>query len=108
MLDTILSLIPYLIMFSIMISFAMDNVKLRMDIKKKQEEGLILCMEIERLRHLLNCQTYHDNFHNKSGKVSPEMAEAIRFAMTKAHPDNPGGSHERFIKYKELYDSLNK
>ena len=107
----ILSLIPYGIMFSIMFAFAMDNVKLRMDIQKKREEGLMLCMEIERLRHLLNCQTYHNDFHrNKSSnnKISPEMVEAVKFAMTKAHPDNPGGSDERFIKYKKLYDEISR
>lgn len=59
-------------------------------------------MENKRLRRMqystCNCKNFNVSTKN--------IKEAIRFAMSQAHPDNPNGSNERFIKYKELYDNL--
>lgn len=44
--------------------------------------------------------------NNKSYRHQDEIKEAIRFAMIQAHPDNPNGSKEKFIKYKKIYDEL--
>lgn len=108
MLEAILSLVPYGIMFSIMVSFALNNAKLRIDLDKRMNENIMLCMEIERLRHLERLTKYQNSSRKNNFTASSDVIEAVKFAMTKAHPDNPGGSNERFIKYKELYDSLSK
>lgn len=109
MLKLILSLVPYCIMSYVMIITVHHSIKTNTELEKIKSDNVILCMEVERLRHLLNCQTHHDNYHSKSNsKVSSEIIDAVKFAMIKAHPDNPGGSSERFIKYKKIYDEINR
>ena len=49
----------------------------------------------------------YDTCNHKNSDISTkDIKEAIRFAMLQAHPDNPNGNKERFIKYKNLYDNL--
>lgn len=42
------------------------------------------------------------NIVNKYTIVDDEIAEVIKYARQKSHPDN-GGKQEDFLKYNELY-----
>lgn len=35
-----------------------------------------------------------------------DVVEAVRFAMLQSHPDQPNGNHDKFIKYKNLYEQM--
>ena len=45
------------------------------------------------------------NFDNKKTN-SDDLIDAVKFAMIQAHPDNPNGNKDRFIRYRKLYDYL--
>lgn len=38
--------------------------------------------------------------------TTPDIKEAIHYAMIKAHPDN-GGKQEDFVKFRKLYERMN-
>jgi regulator of replication initiation timing len=38
--------------------------------------------------------------------TNEEVIDAVRYAMKAAHPDNPNGNIEDFIKYRELYNKI--
>lgn len=38
--------------------------------------------------------------------TTPDIKEAIHYAMVKAHPDN-GGKQEDFVKFRKLYERMN-
>ena len=40
---------------------------------------------------------------NNNVQISEDIKEAVKYAMTKSHPD-VGGDSEKFIKFKKLYD----
>lgn len=39
-------------------------------------------------------------------KVSPDIKDAVHYAMVHAHPDN-GGKQEDFIKFRKCYERIN-
>lgn len=41
----------------------------------------------------------------KNYKESPEVKEAVKYAMKSAHPDN-GGDSKNFMKFRELYNKI--
>lgn len=43
--------------------------------------------------------------HVQKYKESPEVKEAVKYAMKSAHPDN-GGDAKDFIKFRELYNKI--
>ena len=43
---------------------------------------------------------------NTRPEYSDDFIDAIKFAMTQAHPDNPNGDKDRFIRYRRLYEHL--
>lgn len=38
--------------------------------------------------------------------TTPDIKEAVHYAMVKAHPDN-GGKQEDFVKFRKLYERMN-
>lgn len=43
--------------------------------------------------------------HVQKYKESPEVKEAVKYAMKSAHPDN-GGDAKDFMKFRELYNKI--
>lgn len=43
--------------------------------------------------------------HVQKYKESPEVKEAVKYAMKSAHPDN-GGEAKDFMKFRELYNKI--
>lgn len=43
--------------------------------------------------------------HVQKYKESPEIKEAVKYAMKSAHPDN-GGDAKDFMKFRELYNKI--
>lgn len=43
--------------------------------------------------------------HVQKYKESPEVKEAVKYAMKSAHPDN-GGDAKDFVKFRELYNKI--
>lgn len=48
----------------------------------------------------------HKNIENNMASTITQCADAVRFAMTCAHPDEPRGSNDKFIEYRKLYEEL--
>lgn len=40
-----------------------------------------------------------------SKPITPDIEEAVRYAMVKSHPDN-GGKSEDFVKFRKLYERM--
>ena len=82
------------------------NINLKMEVDKLKIENdtlrldvICLCEDNKRLSMKL-----------KSPQIitaSPEIQEAIHYAMLKSHPDN-GGKQEDFIKFRNLYERVKK
>ena len=72
------------------------NSKIRIDSYKRRLRNMT-CMYKE-VSYLLQKP------QNKSS--NNEIKEAVRFAMVQAHPDNQNGDIEKFLKFKNIYDSL--
>lgn len=90
----IMSLIANIFLFRILIFMSKENDRLmkgRMQDKKK------ISNYIERLNTELECEYIIEK---------QKLKEAVKFAMLQAHPDNPNGSKEKFIKYRDLYNNL--
>lgn len=43
--------------------------------------------------------------YDQQHKESPEIKEAVKYAMKSAHPDN-GGDAQDFMKFRELYNKI--
>lgn len=43
--------------------------------------------------------------YTQGHKESPEVKEAVKYAMKSAHPDN-GGDAKDFVKFRELYNKI--
>lgn len=69
-------------------------------------------------KQLETCELEKDFYYNtvvtqsciieklETNRIDKEVLDAIKFAMKSAHPDNIGGSPEKFIKYRDLYNKL--
>lgn len=49
--------------------------------------------------------TYAQQSRESLSKKSPEIKEAVKYAMKSAHPDN-GGDAKDFMKFRELYNKI--
>lgn len=63
-----------------------------------------LSKQLEQLKAQLNRQNNTYNSCNNQTN-NQEIAEAVKYAMKKSHPDN-GGNAEDFKKYRELYNRI--
>lgn len=108
MLSAIFSGVGYLltaaIYVGVIIIMTRTNKILREENHMLRDMNIGLMHEVNRLK-LMNMRSPQrtSSYSNPNQK---DIAEAVKFAMLQAHPDNPNGSHERFIKYKELYDRI--
>ena len=57
-------------------------------------------LELENKKLKMNQCNNASDISNKK-----DIKEALKFAMLQAHPDNPNGSNEKFIKYKSLFST---
>lgn len=82
------------------------NKKMETKILRNNKEILKIYNYIDMLE--LENEILKNNQYDNASDISnkKEIKEALKFAMLQAHPDNPNGSNEKFIKYKELYDKL--
>lgn len=84
--------------------------KLRRALRESLQEIERLCSNIDKLKfekESLKKQLYESDINNIASNINrKEIKDALRFAMLQAHPDNPNGTHEKFIRYKQLYDKL--
>lgn len=60
---------------------------------------------------VLECEMYKTaiqelKYNERKYNYDKEILDAVKFAMKSAHPDNIGGSQEKFIKYRNLYNKL--
>lgn len=96
----ILSAVPYVFLLSTMILLEKRNTKLSHQVKEKDHQILPLKMRISQLLLSKNvtCQI--------SKQMSPDLIEAVKFAMTQAHPDNPNGDNEKFIRFHKVYENI--
>lgn len=109
MLSAIFSGVGYLltaaIYVGVIIIMTRTNKVLREENHLLRDMNIGLMYEVNRLK-LMNIRTLNKTSNSYSNSDQKDIAEAVKFAMLQAHPDNPNGSHERFIKYKELYDRI--
>lgn len=61
--------------------------------------------ELDDTAYTLSYYKLRYHYRNNNEVSSPEVLEAVKFAMQKAHPDN-GGDTVRFIKYRNLYEKM--
>lgn len=81
------------------------NMRLQERIRKKDSDIRILISHAHALEgEIKRLNLFY--YKNRSEKVSPEIVEAVKFAMAQAHPDKPNGSNEKFIKYRKVYDNI--
>lgn len=67
------------------------------ELEQKNTELLMrLCFQQTRVKVDTKPNTNYDK----------DVKEAVRFAMLQAHPDQPQGNHDKFIKYKNLYEQM--
>lgn len=90
----IMSLIANIFLFRILIFMSKENDRL---MKSRMQDKKKISNYIERLNTELECEYIIEK---------QKLKEAVKFAMLQAHPDNPNGSKEKFIKYRDLYNNL--
>ena len=78
------------------------GLKLKFKIEKLKTENQILLMEYR----VLLVRNQQKSTHNINS-IPDGTAEAVKYAMKKAHPDN-GGNAEDFMKFKKIYEELTK
>ena len=90
---------PYLAMSYIIYWFIKDKIKTQKLIENLHTENVML-------RFKLNQYALTRRRFNTRPENSEELVDAVKFAMTQAHPDNPNGNKDRFIRYRRLYEHL--
>ena len=94
---------PYVVMICgyifLICKFCKDKIKMRERIKNLEVENIILIWK-------LNQYSLTRRHFNTRPEYSDDFIDAIKFAMTQAHPDNPNGDKDRFIRYRKLYEHL--
>ena len=93
----IISITVNIFIFRILIFSLKENEKL---VKNRMKNSEKMFEYIDRLR-IKNKILESEEIIDKK-----ELKEIIKFAMLQAHPDNPKGNKDKFIRYKELYDKL--
>ena len=90
---------PYVAMIYIIYWFIKDKIKTQKRIHELESENFMLLFKI-------NQYTIIRRRFNTRPENSEELVDAVKFAMTQAHPDNPNGDKDRFIRYRRLYEHL--
>ena len=77
-------------------------IKLKMEV-----EELKIKYKIQRLSYSSICQDYTKLLMKSDTPkpTTPDIKEAVHYAMIKAHPDN-GGKQEDFVKFRNLYERV--
>ena len=88
------------------------GVRLLLEMKKNDDLWLELIIE-EHKRRVLEREFSQLRFNEMAFrtamsqiKVSPDIKDAVHYAMVHAHPDN-GGKQEDFIKFRKCYEQIN-
>lgn len=79
------------------------NINLKMEV-----EELKIKNETQRLSYFSVYREYVRLLMkpDTSKPTTPDIKEAVHYAMVKAHPDN-GGKQEDFVKFRNLYERMN-
>lgn len=70
---------------------------------RRENHKLQICVSV--LRDDITALRTENVAHVQKYKESPEVKEAVKYAMKSAHPDN-GGDAKDFMKFRELYNKI--
>lgn len=103
-LGSIAAVLPAIASMTAVLFLMNTNKKLEDELRQSHQENIELLMIIEGLHR---ADKYNaSRVVKRANQASPEVIEAVKFAMMQAHPDNPNGDHDKFIKYRKLYEQL--
>lgn len=75
------------------------------EISTLRRENHKLQIRVSVLRSDITALRTENVAHVQKYKESPEVKEAVKYAMESAHPDN-GGDAKDFMKFRELYNKI--
>lgn len=75
------------------------------EISTLRRENHKLQIRVSVLRDDITALRKENVAHVQRYKESPEVKEAVKYAMKSAHPDN-GGDAKDFMKFRELYNKI--
>ena len=75
------------------------------EISTLRRENHKLQIRVSVLRSDITALRTENVAHVQRYKESPEVKEAVKYAMKSAHPDN-GGDAKDFMKFRELYNKI--
>lgn len=75
------------------------------EISTLRRENHKLQIRVSVLRDDITALRKENVAHVQKYKESPEVKEAVKYAMKSAHPDN-GGDAKDFMKFRELYNKI--
>lgn len=75
------------------------------EISTLRRENHKLQIHVNVLRSDITALKTENVAHVQKYKESPEVKEAVKYAMKSAHPDN-GGDTKDFMKFRELYNKI--
>lgn len=75
------------------------------EISALRRENHKLQIRVSVLRDDITALRKENVAHVQRYKESPEVKEAVKYAMKSAHPDN-GGDAKDFMKFRELYNKI--
>lgn len=75
------------------------------EISTLRRENHKLQIHVSVLRSDITALRTENVAHVQKYKESPEVKEAVKYAMKSAHPDN-GGDAKDFMKFRELYNKI--
>ena len=75
-----------------------ENINLKMEVEELKRQN-----EIQRFKY---SSIYREYVRLLMEPGTPDIKEAVHYAMVKAHPDN-GGKQEDFVKFRKLYERMN-
>ena len=87
-----------------------ENINLKMEVEELKRQN-----EIQRFKYSSIYLKYSSIYREyvrllmEPGTLkstTPDIKEAVHYAMVKAHPDN-GGKQEDFVKFRKLYERMN-
>ena len=79
------------------------NINLKMEVDELKRQN-----EIQRFKYSSIYRGYARLLMEPDAlkPTTPDLKEAVHYAMVKAHPDN-GGKQEDFVKFRKLYERMN-
>ena len=78
---------------------------LKRDIEDKEMTIELYNKKIVNLAMKLTLVQNINYMNSRKSNSNPQVLEAVKYAMKKAHPDN-GGNAEDFNKFRDLYNSM--